>query len=236
MRSSSISQEDRPSRGYGSPPGPERISGCTWPRSRRPSRRCNDLRDLDLWHIRGIGDDAPAGTPILALKSHRSRHPHDEVRGRQRRFMNHVSLPEELRHRGELVVEDAGCVLWATLGGRDGVEALIADLYRRMAEDEVLRHAFPHFNPAGAVEFFVQWFGGDRAYSDELAGGLVRRHQHRYVSPAAAAAWLRCMREALEARGVEAEPILRPLTRAANALVHSPDTPVAELHRSCGGI
>src|SRR5207244_2532206 len=155
-----------------------------------------------------IGDDAPAGTPILALPSHRSRHPPDAVRGRQRRFMHHVSLLAELRHRGELVVEPAGGVLWATLGGRAGVEALIAALYRRRAEEEVLRHAFPHFSPGGAVEFFVQWFGGDRAYSDALAGGLVRRHQHRYVSPAAAAAWLRCMREALEARGVEAAPIM----------------------------
>src|SRR5687768_16239669 len=116
--------------------------------------------------------------------------------------MNHFSLPEELRHRGTLAVEHPEGDPWLTLGGRAGIEALIADLYRRMAEDAVLRHAFGHFNPAGAVEFFVQWFGGDRVYSDGLEGGLVRRHQHRYVSPAAAGAWLRCMREALEARGV----------------------------------
>src|SRR5207248_3798603 len=125
--------------------------------------------------------------------------------------------------------------LWTTLGGREGVQALIADLYRRIAADDVLRHAFAHFNPAGAAEFFVQWFGGDRSYSDALDGGLARRHQHRYVSPAAAAAWLNCMRAALEARGLEAGPILGPLARAANALVHSPDTPVAALHRSCDG-
>src|SRR5205085_1277334 len=124
--------------------------------------------------------------------------------------------------------------LCATLGGRSGVEALIVDFYGRMAQDEVLRRVFPAFNPAGAAEFFVQWFGGDPGYSDALAGGLARRHQHRHVSPAAAAAWLRCMREALEACGVEAEPILRPLARAAQALAHSPDTPPAELHRSCG--
>jgi ankyrin repeat protein/truncated hemoglobin YjbI len=150
--------------------------------------------------------------------------------------MNPVLLPEELRHRGSLVVEPPSDDLWTTLGGRDGVEALIADLYRRMEEDEVLRHAFRHFNPAPAAEFFIQWFGGDRAYSDGLAGGLARRHQHRYVSPAAAAAWLRCMQEALEARGIEAETILRPLTRIAHALVHSSDLPVATLHRDCDGI
>ena len=148
--------------------------------------------------------------------------------------MNCTALLEEFRHRGELAVEPPGADLWAALGGRDGVEALIADLYRRMAADPVLRHAFPHFNHGPAAEFFVKWFGGDRGYSDALAGGLVRRHQHRYVSPATATAWLRCMGETLEARGVEAAPILRPLARAASALVHSPDTPADELCRSCG--
>jgi ankyrin repeat protein/truncated hemoglobin YjbI len=150
--------------------------------------------------------------------------------------MKHDSLPDELRHRGGLVVEAAGGGLWEALGGREGVEALVADLYRRMADDVVLRHAFRHFNAPAAVPFFVQWFGGDRGYADALAGGLVRRHQHRYVSPAAAAAWLRCMQEALEARGVAAGPLMPPLARIANALVHSPDTPVAALDRRCEGV
>ena len=145
-----------------------------------------------------------------------------------------VSQPEELRHRGESIVEYPDGDLWERLGGKEGVEALIADLYRRMAQDDVLRHAFPHFNPSGAAGFFVHWFGSVPGYPDEYAGGLVRRHQHRYVSPATAAAWLRCMREAVEARGLKAEPILRPLARAARAMVHSPDTPAAELYPSCG--
>ena len=73
--------------------------------------------------------------------------------------MNCTSLLEELRHRGELAVEPPGADLWAALGGRDGVEALIADLYRRIAAHPVLRHAFPHFNHGPAAEFFVQWPG-----------------------------------------------------------------------------
>src|SRR5205823_2069300 len=85
----------------------------------------------------------------------------------------------------ELDLEYPDGKLWETLGERAGVEALIADFYRRMAEDEVLRHAFPFFNPAPAAEFFIQWFGGDRGYSDGLEGGLVRRHQERYVGPGA---------------------------------------------------
>jgi ankyrin repeat protein len=100
----------------------------------------------------------------------------------------------------------------------------------------VLRVAFPHFNSGAATPFFVQWFGGSRGYSDDLAGGLLRRHQHRYVSPKAAAAWLRCLREALVARGLGAEPVLRPLARIAKAMIHSPETEPKDLRRGCDAV
>jgi ankyrin repeat protein/truncated hemoglobin YjbI len=145
-------------------------------------------------------------------------------------------LHEELRHRGEPLVAYPGADLWKAVGGSDGVAALIQDLYRRIEEDEALRVAFPHFNSGAAKPFFLQWFGGSRGYSDDLAGGLLRRHQHRYVSPKAAAAWLRCMREALVARGLDAEPILRPLARVAKAMIHSPETDPNALRRSCGAV
>jgi truncated hemoglobin YjbI len=132
-----------------------------------------------------------------------------------------ISIHKELRHRGEPLVEYPGTNLWQAVGGSEGVAALIKDLYRRIEADELLRVVFPHFNSADATAFFVQWFGGSRHYSDDLAGGLLRRHQHRYISPKAAAAWLRCMREALVARGLDAERIMRPLVRIAKAMIHS---------------
>src|SRR5207253_6219107 len=100
----------------------------------------------------------------------------------------------------------------------------------------LLRVAFPHFNSGEATPFFTQWFGGNREYSDDLAGGLLRRHQHRYISPKAAAAWLRCMREALIARGLEAEQLMRPLVRIAKAMIHSPETQTKELCTSCAAV
>jgi len=148
----------------------------------------------------------------------------------------HGSVGNELRHRGESLVEYPDAGLWKTVGGDDGVAALIKDLYRRIEQDDLLRGAFPHFNSGQAAPFFVQWFGGSRAYSDDLAGGLMRRHQHRYISPKAAAAWLRCMREALVARGLDAEPIMRPLARIAKAMIHSPETEPEELSKSCGAV
>src|SRR5437016_1139881 len=147
-----------------------------------------------------------------------------------------ISIHEELRHRGEPLVAYPGADLWKALGGGDGVAALIEDLYRRIEQDKVLRVAFPHFNSGEATPFFIQWFGGSRGYADDLAGGLRRRHQHRYISPKAAAAWLRCMRAALVARGLDAEPIMRPLARIAKAMIHSPETEPKELCKSCDAV
>src|SRR5262245_63740773 len=93
------------------------------------------------------------------------------------------SIPKELRHRGEVLVEYPSADLYAEVGGSAGVAALIDDLYRRFEQHELLREAFSHFHSENAATFFEQWFGGSRDYSDGLAGGLVRRHQHRYISP-----------------------------------------------------
>ena len=111
-----------------------------------------------------------------------------------------ISIHEELRHRGEPLVAYPGADLWEAVGGSDGVAALIEDLYRRIEQDELLRVAFPHFNSGAATPFFLQWFGGSCGYSDDLAGGLLRRHQHRYISPKAA--WRRQRSHAAAALGL----------------------------------
>src|SRR5437870_1654216 len=147
-----------------------------------------------------------------------------------------ISIHKELRHRGDPLVDYPAADLWKAVGGSDGVAALIQDLYRRIEHDELLRAAFPHFNSGEATPFFMQWFGGSRGYSDDLAGGLLRRHRHRYISPKAAAAWLRCMREALVARGLDAEQIMRPLARVAKSMIHSPETQLQELRRGCDAV
>jgi ankyrin repeat protein/truncated hemoglobin YjbI len=145
-------------------------------------------------------------------------------------------MHKELRHRGEPLVAYPSADVSKAVGGRDGVSALIKDLYCRIEQDELLREAFPHFNSDAATPFFVQWFGGSRGYSDGLDGGLLRRHQHRYISPKAAAAWLDCMREALVARGLDAEQIMPSLVRIAKAMVHSPETQSTALCKSCDAV
>src|SRR5258708_16867512 len=116
--------------------------------------------------------------------------------GNLRQFRNQAqdSIHKELRHRGEPLVEYPEADLWNAVGGSDGVAALIQDLYRRIEQDKLLRVAFPHFNSGDAALFFSQWFGGSRDYSDDLAGGLLRRHQHPDIIPKPAAASPRCLR------------------------------------------
>src|SRR5260370_13724082 len=99
-----------------------------------------------------------------------------------------ISIHKELRHRGEPLVAYPGVELWKAVGGSDGVAALIKDLYRRIEQDELLRVAFPHFNSGEATPLFMQWFGGSRGYADDLAGGLLRRHQHPSLHTQTAAA------------------------------------------------
>ena len=146
------------------------------------------------------------------------------------------SIASELNHRGQPLVAYPAPEFWQAVGGTAGVAELIKDLYRRIEEDDVLREAFAHFNSGEATPFFVQWFGGSREYADDLAGGLVRRHQHRYISPATAAAWLRCLREALVARGLDAKTLMPPLARIAKVMIHNPETESPALHKSCDGV
>src|SRR5262249_45883522 len=148
----------------------------------------------------------------------------------------HTVIHKELRHRGQPLVEYPAADLWKAVGGVAGVAALVRDLYRRIGQDEVVGGVFPPFNSELATPFFVQWFGGGRGYSDELEGGLVRRHQHRHISPRAAAAWLRCMREAIVSRGLDAEQLMRPLARVAKGMIHSPESQSDELCKSCGAV
>jgi ankyrin repeat protein/truncated hemoglobin YjbI len=147
----------------------------------------------------------------------------------------HTAFPE-LRHRGVETPEYAPPALWDALGGREGIEALVADFYQRMSGDPTLQSAFPRFDPGGAAEFFVQWFGGDCAYADRLEGGLARRHAHRFISPAAAKRWIFHLREAVGALGLEPQAIVAPLGRIAARMVNSAGAETAELQRTCDGV
>jgi ankyrin repeat protein/truncated hemoglobin YjbI len=142
-------------------------------------------------------------------------------------------VPASLRHRGGIPAPRPAAALLGTLGGTAGVYRLVDALYDRIAADPLLRHVFPHPGVRdSAKRFFVEWFGGEAAYSRGLQPGLARAHQHLFVSPNGAAAWLRCMAAALDACGVPRAPVMRLLAPMAMALVNRQDVadPAALLH------
>jgi hemoglobin len=146
-------------------------------------------------------------------------------------------IPESLRHRGGFAVPQPDPAILASLGGAAGVSRLVDALYDRIAADPLLDHVFPHAAKlaarAGATRFFLEWFGGEPAFSRALQPGIGRLHQHLFVSPEGAAAWLRCMTGALAACGVTPGPVMRLLTPIAHALVNRPDADPASLVPHC---
>jgi ankyrin repeat protein/truncated hemoglobin YjbI len=148
-----------------------------------------------------------------------------------------ADVPEPLRHRGGFATLRPDPGLFARLGGETGVRRLVDELYDRIGADPLLRHVFPHAALPVArnapTRFFVEWFGGEPAFSRALEPGLSRLHQHLFVSPLGAAAWLRCMVEALAACAVAPAPVMRSLAPIAQALINRPDTEPAALTRHC---
>ncbi len=94
--------------------------------------------------------------------------------------------------------------LYERLGGAGPLEALVDHFYRGVAEDATLRPLYPEDDLDGARQrlaaFLVQLTGGPRRYA-ELRGDprLRMRHLAFPIGPAAAAAWLARMGDALAA-------------------------------------
>src|SRR5690349_16733683 len=95
----------------------------------------------------------------------------------------------------------AGGNLLDRTGGYAAVEALIDGLFERIATDPLLR---PLFNRDFSNEreaqkrFFVEWLGGDTAYSDRAHVPLAHRHHLLPITPKLAERWLGHFHAALE--------------------------------------
>jgi hemoglobin len=96
----------------------------------------------------------------------------------------------------------AGGDLFARVGGRAAVEALIEGLYDRIETDAALRPLFGRdlVNEREAQKrFFTEWLGGDAVYSDRAHTPLKHRHDLLPITRALAGEWLAHFRGALEA-------------------------------------
>jgi ankyrin repeat protein len=146
-----------------------------------------------------------------------------------------TDVASALAHRGGIAVQRPDPALFDSLGGESGIHRLVDALYDRIGADPLLKHVFPHPEGTRAAprRFFVEWFGGGPTYSDALQPGLGRAHQHLFVSPKGAAAWLRCMGEALDACGLPRAAAMRRLGPMARALINRADADPAALQPHC---
>ena len=113
-------------------------------------------------------------------------------------------------------------------GGEDFFTALVADFYRGVADDPVLRPMYPEADLGPAERrlrlFLMQYWGGPGTYSEERGHPRLRmRHAPFPVDEQARDRWLAHMRAALDARDLPPEldeQMWQYLASAAHAMVN----------------
>ena len=99
--------------------------------------------------------------------------------------------------------------MFELLGGDAVLEPLLDEFYARVYADEYLAPLFD--SDIDEVKrkqrmFMTQFLGGPPLYSMEFGHPMLRaRHMRFPITPLHAEAWLRCMREAMDAIGLEGE-------------------------------
>jgi hemoglobin len=122
-----------------------------------------------------------------------------------------------------------GPSFYETVGGRDTFARLVAEFYRGVADDPVLRPMYPEEDLGPAAErltmFLEQYWGGPGTYSEQRGHPRLRmRHQPFKVNPDARDRWLAHMRAAVDTLGLPPlaeETLWDYLQRAAFAMVNT---------------
>ncbi|MDR1998790.1 MAG: globin [Frankiaceae bacterium] len=117
------------------------------------------------------------------------------------------------------------------MGGEETFRRLVAEFYRGVADDPVLRPMYPPGDLGPAEErlrmFLVQYWGGPADYQLRRGHPRLRmRHVPFPIDTAARDAWLRHMHAALESLDLAPEPKARLwayLLRTAEAMRNTAD-------------
>ena len=124
-----------------------------------------------------------------------------------------------------------GASFYSQVGGRAFFEKLVAEFYRGVAGDSVLKPMYPEEDLGPAAErltgFLEQYWGGPGTYSEQRGHPRLRaRHMPFKVNPDARDRWLRHMRtavDALELSPLDDATLWDYLDRAAHAMVNTFD-------------
>lgn len=111
--------------------------------------------------------------------------------------------------------------------GREGIEAVVAAFYRRVARDALLRPMYPEDLEPGKRHlalFLAQYWGAGDVYSRERGHPRLRmRHASFPITPEAALRWAELMAASIREQGfprdVEAQ-LLDYVTRATPTLIN----------------
>lgn len=122
-----------------------------------------------------------------------------------------------------------GGSMYEQFGGAPAFERLVAEFYRGVADDEVLKPMYPEEDLGPAARrlqlFLEQYWGGPTTYSEERGHPRLRmRHLPFKVNPDARDRWLRHMRRAvdsLELPPMQHDALWDYLERAAHAMVNT---------------
>lgn len=117
------------------------------------------------------------------------------------------------------------------IGGEPAFRRLVEVFYAGVATDPLLRPLYPEQDLGPAADrlrlFLEQYWGGPRTYSDERGHPRLRlRHAPFTIGPAERDAWLRHMRDAVDALALPSEQdkvLWEYLERAAYFMVNNLD-------------
>jgi len=121
--------------------------------------------------------------------------------------------------------------LYEALGGHQTFENLVSHFYALVTIDPILRPMYPESDLGDAAErlmlFLEQYWGGPTTYQETRGHPRLRmRHAGFHIGPVEHAAWLRCMKSAVDE--IEVAPDLKAqlwsyMEFAAASLVNQPE-------------
>jgi hemoglobin len=131
------------------------------------------------------------------------------------------------------VAQQSETSFYDAIGGEPTFRRLVEVFYAGVAEDPVLRPLYPEQDLGPAADrlrlFLEQYWGGPRTYSDERGHPRLRmRHSPFVIGPHERDAWLRHMRDAVDALDLpksQHDVLWEYLERAAHFMVNHLDQP-----------
>jgi hemoglobin len=127
------------------------------------------------------------------------------------------------------VAQQSETSFYDLIGGEPAFRRLVEVFYEGVATDPLLRPLYPEQDLGPAADrlrmFLEQYWGGPRTYSDQRGHPRLRlRHAPFVIGPAERDAWLKHMRDAVDALDLSPEqerPLWEYFERAADFMINA---------------